>query len=82
MISAIIPTVLHYVHGWGASPSSLPFLVDPKDPAYKDYMEWAYVKPWNRFSPYIIGILLGYLLHRTKGKQIKISKVSIYSNNA
>ena len=41
----------------------------------KDYMEFGYVKPWNRFSPYIVGILLGYILHITKRKTIKLSKV-------
>ena len=35
-----------------------------------------YVKPWCRFSPYIVGILLGYFLHITKGKPFKMSKVT------
>jgi hypothetical protein len=39
-------------------------------------MEWNYVKPWCRFSPYIIGIFLGYILHKTKGKPFKMSKVA------
>lgn len=46
----------------------------------KDYMSWHYLKPWNRFSPYIIGILLGYALHITKSKPVKISKVKSNSN--
>ena len=35
-----------------------------------------YVKPWCRFSPYIAGILLGYVLHITKGKTFKMSKIT------
>ena len=34
-----------------------------------------YSKPWCRFQPYLIGILLGYLLHKTKNKDVEISKV-------
>ena len=44
-------------------------------------MEWGYVKPWNRFSPYIVGILLGYILHITKRKTIKLSKVFKLNND-
>ena len=33
-----------------------------------------YEAPWNRFQPYLIGILLGYILHYTRGKDIKISQ--------
>ena len=32
-----------------------------------------YFAPWNRFQPYLIGILFGYILHTTRGKQVKIS---------
>ncbi|CAG0899050.1 unnamed protein product [Darwinula stevensoni] len=35
-----------------------------------------YVKPWTRFGPYLIGLVLGYILHRIKGKNIKLSKVT------
>ena len=33
-----------------------------------------YRQPWTRFQPYLIGLLLGYLLHKTKGKQFQMSK--------
>lgn len=39
------------------------------------YMEKYYMKPWCRMGPYIIGILFGYLLFKTKGK-VRIHKVS------
>ena len=77
MVSVIVPTVLHYKHGWGGSPYQIPTIIDPNDADYKDYNKWEYIKPWNRYSPYIIGVLLGYLLHETKGRQIKFSKVDI-----
>ncbi|XP_062572908.1 nose resistant to fluoxetine protein 6-like [Saccostrea cucullata] len=37
---------------------------------FKDY----YIKPWCRMGPYIIGILFGYLLFKTKGK-VRINKI-------
>jgi len=53
--SAAVPAGLTYAYGWGTTPV-LPG--EDEDPKYS-YMEWNYFKPWNRFSPYIIGILLG-----------------------
>ena len=35
-----------------------------------------YEKPWFRFQPYLIGMLLGYILFKTKNKEIKIPHVS------
>ena len=35
-----------------------------------------YEKPWCRFQPYLIGMLLGYVLHKTKNTEIKIPHVS------
>jgi hypothetical protein len=31
--------------------------------------------PWCRFSPYIGGVVMGYILYRTKDKEIKIPRV-------
>lgn len=28
------------------------------------YMDWIYVKPWARFGPYLVGLLLGYVLFK------------------
>ena len=63
--SAAITAGLTYKYGWGASPSTPGTNPNPE----KSYMEWNYVKPWCRFSPYIVGILLGYILHKTKGRK-------------
>ena len=38
---------------------------------YSDY----YYQMWTRSPPYLIGILLGFLLHQTKNKKIFINKV-------
>ena len=34
-----------------------------------------YVKPWCRIGPYIVGIMVGYLLHITDKQKPKIHKV-------
>ena len=34
-----------------------------------------YIPMWTRFPPYMVGILLGYILHQTKNNTIKINKV-------
>lgn len=41
---------------------------------YDAYTNQYYVKPWCRMGPYIIGILFGYLLYKTKSK-LRINKV-------
>uniref|UniRef100_A0A914VL87 Uncharacterized protein n=1 Tax=Plectus sambesii TaxID=2011161 RepID=A0A914VL87_9BILA len=32
------------------------------------FMEDVYTKPWMRLSPFVIGLLLGYLLRKTSGR--------------
>ena len=71
--SAAIPAGLTYKYGWGPSPS---FPGTSGDHPEKDYMQWNYVVPWCRFSPYIVGILLGYFLHNTKSKPFKMSQAT------
>ncbi len=39
-----------------------------------DYSGENYVKPWIRCQPYIIGIALGFILHITKKKKIRMSR--------
>jgi peptidoglycan/LPS O-acetylase OafA/YrhL len=33
-----------------------------------------YFVPWARYQPYLVGILLGYILHHTRGKKIIINE--------
>jgi len=65
--SVAITSALTYHYGWGA--------VD-QGSSEKNYMQWLYIKPWHRFGPYVIGILLGYILHSTKSRPFKMSKVA------
>ena len=73
LVSALVPTILTYHYSWGPNPS----IHLPEESKETDYMTWGYIKPWNRFTPYIVGILLGYFLHNTKTKPIKLSIVFI-----
>ena len=45
---------------------------------FHDFHDY-YSKPWFRFQPYLIGMLLGYILFKTKNKQIKIPHVSAHA---
>jgi hypothetical protein len=40
------------------------------------YFYGYYASLWTRFPPYILGILLGWILHLTKNTQIKFKKVN------
>jgi len=31
-----------------------------------------YFAPWNRYQPYLVGVVLGYILHHTRGKAVKV----------
>ena len=68
--SVAIPTYLTYHYGWGAVGQGT---------STKNFMTWFYFKPWNRFSPYMVGILLGYVLHVTKSKPFKMPQVTKFS---
>ena len=35
-----------------------------------------YIKPYARFQPYLVGLLLGYVLFKLRGKKIHIPQVS------
>ena len=34
-----------------------------------------YVAPWNRYQPYLVGALLGYVLHHTRGQKMRIDRL-------
>ncbi|XP_059352860.1 nose resistant to fluoxetine protein 6-like isoform X2 [Daphnia carinata] len=38
-----------------------------------------YVQTWTRFPPYILGIMLGWLLHKTKNRTLKLNKGVVIS---
>ena len=69
--SIAVPFALHVYYKWPAT-SLLPV----PEGGNEDFEEKNYLKPWCRFSPYIAGVVMGYILHRTKDKEIKIPRVS------
>ena len=41
------------------------------------FAEWIYIKPWARMSPYVIGVVLGYVLFMRLNKpKVKINWVN------
>ena len=56
-----VPIASTFVWDW---PASSALAVTPEQGL--DYNNDFYVKPWNRFVPYMTGLLLGYILHVTK----------------
>ncbi len=42
-----------------------------------NYPEDYYIKAWTRFSPYVVGIGLGFVLHLTKKKKIKLNRAFV-----
>ena len=34
----------------------------------KEYQALLYFQPWYRLQPYFVGIMVGYIFHRTKGR--------------
>ena len=71
VLSIAVPFALHIYNKW---PGTL-IIIGPEngDP---NYFDKNYIVPWCRFSPYIGGVVLGYILYRTKDKKIKIPRVS------
>lgn len=39
------------------------------------YVQLYYIKTYARIPPYLIGILLGWLIHKTRTKKIQMKKV-------
>jgi len=44
---------------------------------YKEYSYYYYDKPWTRVPPYLIGILVGWYLFRTRKSQITLPKAVV-----
>ena len=45
--------------------------IEGYDPEYTYHVS-AYFAPWLRYQAYLIGLILGYVLHHTRGKEIQI----------
>jgi len=70
LASIAVPFGLHVYYKWPAT--VLTPVPEGGDP---NIMEKEYFMPWCRFSPYIGGVVLGYILYRTKEKEIRIPRV-------
>merc|ERR1712136_272974 len=70
LASITVPFGLHVYYMWPAT--VLTPVPEGGDP---NIMEKEYFMPWCRFSPYIGGVVLGYILYRTKEKEIRIPRV-------
>ena len=42
------------------------------------YYDWIYKMPWTRCGPYVIGLALGYILHKGRARPEKFANVSKY----
>ena len=58
IVSTVVPTWLAYANDY---PISFSYMG-----ANFDFLIHFYVVPWCRFQPYIVGIILGYVLHRMR----------------
>ena len=73
MIAATIPSIYQtwkFKLGIDGAP------LEKSDPGFlNDYGKTPdyYRAPWIRFQPYLFGILLGYILHLTRGKKIQLN---------
>ncbi|KAL3870700.1 hypothetical protein ACJMK2_038744 [Sinanodonta woodiana] len=69
IITTVVPGVLavqkHYV-------AMFPDVTG--NPAMVDYFDKVYIKPYCRMGPYVVGLITGYVLYRTK-RQINMPKV-------
>lgn len=63
LATTITPYVLSLTQGYGLG------IGDALD---EDRIYFQYVSPYCRMGPYIVGLLLGYILHRCRGKHIKL----------
>ena len=72
VVSIATPFALHVYHKWPATT-----LLPVPEGGDGDYFNKNYLMPWCRFSPYIGGVVMGYILYRTKDKNIKIPRVLI-----
>ena len=73
VIFTIIPTVLGYINDWPFSS----IILAGGSPAQNWNYEF-YVVPWCRFQPYLVGLGLGYLLHKTRDLQkLPLNPVSV-----
>ncbi|CAG0923457.1 unnamed protein product [Notodromas monacha] len=50
----------------------------PMSATTQEYFEYIYTASYSRAGPYVIGLIFGYLLHRTGGKKLILPKWVVY----
>ncbi|XP_070573984.1 O-acyltransferase like protein-like [Ptychodera flava] len=70
LISLASTAYIEYIRGTSIRGDPVPYRESELEPGY-----WLYTKPYHRIPQYLIGIALGYILFKLKGKQIKINKI-------
>uniref|UniRef100_F1L7Z0 Nose resistant to fluoxetine protein 6 n=1 Tax=Ascaris suum TaxID=6253 RepID=F1L7Z0_ASCSU len=63
---------VHFKYDFPATLFTYLIYGDAQSNGTNDYMMFLYAAPWVRCTPYIIGVLTGYFLHKTKGKKLTI----------
>ncbi|CAG0883124.1 unnamed protein product [Darwinula stevensoni] len=63
------PFINHYIHEFPATLIPTAMLNDPEG----NFFAKAYMVAYVRAGPYVVGIIMGYILHHSKGKKIKMS---------
>ncbi|KAK4324809.1 hypothetical protein Pmani_004576 [Petrolisthes manimaculis] len=70
LASAVIPAAITYK--WDLPPTYL--LLAEK---MQEYSLYVYVVPWCRAGPWVIGIWLGYFLHKLNSKNVKMDALTV-----
>ncbi|XP_046390452.1 nose resistant to fluoxetine protein 6-like [Ischnura elegans] len=77
MISTIIASmaaqfIITYRNGYPAL-----FRVWSKDQILLDYIQYIHMSTHTRMGPYILGLMIGFVLHNLRGKNLHLSKLTV-----
>ena len=75
LILLLFTCTVFYVFYTTKSPPGVFNAIEGYDKDYTFYVD-SYYAPWLRYQAYLIGLILGYVLHHTRGKEIKIGGAS------
>ncbi|XP_070574874.1 nose resistant to fluoxetine protein 6-like [Ptychodera flava] len=70
LISLASTAYIEYIRGTPMRGGGEPYRESELEPG-----SWLYTKPYYRIPQYLVGIALGYMFFKLKGKQIKINKI-------
>ncbi|XP_041479403.1 nose resistant to fluoxetine protein 6-like [Lytechinus variegatus] len=69
---------LNYYYGINMDPW---YQQPPYNDRLADYPEQdvTYAKPYTRIPPYLVGMVMGYIIFKLKGKQLKLKKIYVFT---